>query len=248
MTIKENVGSILSNIYFIGYLIAFGILCYTKATYLKNEIDKLLKEGNSDKNTIEMNKENASIFKKNIENEKDKYEQDIKVKEKINELNMEKIQLEKTEKNNDVNSGKKEVEIIKINNKNNNKILKNSKVKNDLGNNDYRNYLNDIIKGEKNATKKNSLKIQEFNTLKDNLSENKKLTCKETITKKLVILDNERFNDMDKSQSEKTSKKSEKDENESKNREKEDLADYKLNELEYDEAIELDNRNFFKTY
>ena len=188
------------------------------------------------------------IFKKNIENEKDKYEQDIKVKEKINELNMEKIQLEKTEKNNDVNSGKKEVEIIKINNKNNNKILKNSKVKNDLGNNDYRNYLNDIIKGEKNATKKNSLKIQEFNTLKDNPSENKKLTCKETITKKLVILDNERFNDMDKSQSEKTSKKSEKDENESKNREKEDLTDYELNELEYDEAIELDNRNFFKTY
>ena len=221
-------------------------MLYTKATYLKNEIDKLLKEGNSDKNTIEMNKENVSIFKKNIENEKDKYEQDIKVKEKINELNMEKIQLEKTEKNNDVNSGKKEVEIIKINN--NNKILKNSKVKNDLGNNDYRNYLNDIIKGEKNATKKNSLKIQEFNTLKDNLSENKKLTCKETITKKLVILDNERFNDMDKSQSEKTSKKSEKDENESKNREKEDLTDYELNELEYDEAIELDNRNFFKTY
>ena len=61
VTIKENVGSILSNIYFIGYLIAFGILCYTKATYLKNEIDKLLKEGNSDKNKIEMNKENAYI-------------------------------------------------------------------------------------------------------------------------------------------------------------------------------------------
>ena len=66
---------------------------------------------------------------------------------------MEKIQLEKTEKNNDVNSGKKEVEIIKINNKNNNKILKNFKVKNDLGNNDYRNYLNDIIKGEKRNKK-----------------------------------------------------------------------------------------------
>ena len=40
VTIKKNVGSILSNIYFIGYLIAFGIFCYKKITYLKIEIEK----------------------------------------------------------------------------------------------------------------------------------------------------------------------------------------------------------------
>ena len=30
--------------------------------------------------------------------------------------------------------------------------------------------------------------------------------------------------------------------------EKEDLTDYELNDLEYEEALEKDNRNFFKTY
>ena len=43
-----------------------------------------------------------------------------------------------------------------------------------------------------------------------------------------------------KTPSEKKSKKSEKEE--------ESLTDYELNDLEYDEALELDNRNFLKIY
>ena len=62
-TIKKNVGSILSNIYFIGYLIAFGIFCYKKIFYLKNEVKKLLK--NSNKNDLNINKENIIVYNKN---------------------------------------------------------------------------------------------------------------------------------------------------------------------------------------
>ena len=44
VTIKENVGNILSNIYLIGYLISFGIFCYKRASYLKIEIEKLMQK------------------------------------------------------------------------------------------------------------------------------------------------------------------------------------------------------------
>ena len=68
VTIKENVGSILSNIYFIGYIIAFFIFCYNKGTYFLKGIEKLLK-GDKGDNTIELNKEdNISIFEKKQEN------------------------------------------------------------------------------------------------------------------------------------------------------------------------------------
>ena len=83
-TIKENIGSILSNVYFIGYLISFGIFCYTKASYLIKEINKLLIDENNDKISIDLNKDNISIFDKN----KEKNE------------NNEKINVENTDRNN----------------------------------------------------------------------------------------------------------------------------------------------------
>ena len=68
VTIKENVGSILSNIYFIGYIIAFFIFCYNRGAYFLKGIEKLLK-GDKGDNTIELNKEdNISIFEKKQEN------------------------------------------------------------------------------------------------------------------------------------------------------------------------------------
>ena len=41
VTFTKNVGSILTNLYFIGYLITFIIFCYIKFNYLKKEIEKL---------------------------------------------------------------------------------------------------------------------------------------------------------------------------------------------------------------
>ena len=61
-TINENIGSIISNIYIIGYIISFGIFLYTKASYLLKEINKLLIDENNDNI---LNKEGVSIFDKN---------------------------------------------------------------------------------------------------------------------------------------------------------------------------------------
>jgi hypothetical protein len=62
---------------------------------------------------------------------------------------------------------------------------------------------------------------------------------------KLAILDEEKLNNINKYQSEKEESESKKSENEN---EGGALSNYELNELEYEEALELDNRNFFKTY
>ena len=232
VTIKENVGSILSNIYFIGYLIAFCILCYTKADYLRNEIDKLLKDENN-KNIIGLNKDNVSIFQKNEINDKEKFE-----KEKINEEkkeNKEKI----NEENNDL-----ELDIIKTKKNGSIEISNNINRKSDLKLKDNINYSNNIKRIEKNGTKKQKIiNAREINTVKDNISENKNLDSKVVSMSKIPIYDEVKLNNYSKDQSEKQSNNSEKD-----NKEKEDLTDYELNDLEYDEALELDNRNFLKIY
>jgi len=235
ITIKKNAGSILSNIYFIGYLIAFGILCYTKATYLKDEIDKLLNAENSDKNSSVLNNDNISIIKKN------------------NKENKEEMHVENTEKNNDINEEKKEIEVIKINKKKNEtkNNVRNSKVQINIDYKEYKKYLNKKIIGDKSPIKKySSMKSKDIKTLKDNLSLNKNLGSVEGSTNKLAVYDEAQLNNINKIQSRKESYKSEKEEESKKTEksEKGDLTDYELNELEYDEAAELDNRNFFKTY
>ena len=112
VTIKENVGSILSNIYFIGYLIAFAIFCYTKGKYLKDEIDKLLKEENNDKITIEIYKNNVSIYPKNT----------VKTK-RNNDDDMIDIEIIKIVKNKKINNKIKE----KMNNKKSEEIINENK-------------------------------------------------------------------------------------------------------------------------
>ena len=98
VTIQENAGSILSNIYFIGYLISFGIFCYTKAAYLKNEIDKLIGgDANEKNNSNELNLENISIYHKNIVFDKNNLE------EKGNNDTI-----------NEANQGNKDAEVIKV--------------------------------------------------------------------------------------------------------------------------------------
>ena len=120
VTIKENLGSILSNIYFIGYLIAFGILCYTKANYLENEISKLFEEENNNKSNSDMNNNNLTIFKKNenlnkekLEHEEKKDEKDKENNEKMNENKKEELQIKNAEK---IDAQKNDVEASKIEN------------------------------------------------------------------------------------------------------------------------------------
>ena len=239
VTIKENVGSILSNIYFIGYLIAFGILCYTKANYLKKEIDKLLKDENNDnQNNSEINKDNISIFNKN-NNDKERNKDIINIKEeKKDEMNE-----EKTEKINVDNN--KENKNSKIKNESIN-IINNNRRKSDIGYKGNNNFSNNIKSNEKMGIfKKNSYKIKDISKLKESFSESKILGSKDQINNQLPIFDQISIKEMSKNPSEKSIDK--KSDNDSK-KENEDLTDYELNDLEYDEALELDNRNFFKTY
>ena len=223
----KNAGSILSNIYFIGYLISFLILCHTKADYLKNEIGKLLSDDNDDSSEIN---------------------NDDQVKENISEDNKEEVHVENTEKDNKEN---KEVEEIKINKKkkeSNNKI-KNTKTKFEIGHKDYKDYLNSILNGDKidkiGVFKKHRIsKAKNKKTHKEKLSENKNLGSKEASSvNKLAILDEEKLNNINKYQSEKEESESKKSENEN---EGGALSNYELNELEYEEALELDNRNFLE--
>ena len=229
VTIQENAGSILSNIYFIGYLISFGIFCYTKAAYLKNEIDKLIGgDANEKNNSNELNLENISIYHKNIVFDKNNLE------EKGNNENNDTI--------NEANQGNKDAEVIKVKKKKNesNSIIKNSKQNNDIGKKDSVKHFNNFIKGEKNKGKKNV-----NNKIYENLSEQKKLDSKDGLVKNLFIPEEKQSNDISKKQSDKGSNKSEK---ESKKSEKDGLTDYELNDLEYEEALELDNRNFLNIY
>ena len=226
-TIKENIGSILSNVYFIGYLISIGILCYTKANYLKKKINNLLID-----NDNEMNKDNISIFNKNkISNKED----DNNIKEKIDEDIIDDINEEKTEKNNFDNN--KDIKITKTKNRKNI-----NKRKSDIGYNSST--LNIMKKKEKNETnKRSSYKSKDFSNNQDILlSGNKILSSKEEINNDLPILDKVSLDEIP------TDKKSGKKSNNGSERENEELSDYELNDLEYNEALELDNRNFLKIY
>ena len=206
VTIKENVGSILSNIYLIGFLISFAIFCYNKAEYLKTEIDELLQsqENINENNSIILNKE--------------KNEQKVNDKEIII-----------------VNKKKKEP----INTK------KNATNKLDIEYKEYSKYFNYYVKGEKYDKNKRKIIIKNI-TNKENLSDNKNLSSKESkenSVKKLNMLDENQQNIILQDISDKGSNKTESEISEEK-----DITDYELNHLEFEEAIKLDKRNFLNIY
>ena len=85
-----------------------------------------------------------------------------------------------------------------------------------------------------------------INSIKDNVSENKNLSSKENSVKSLNAFEKKESNDMFKSESYKEDKESKR--SESQESVKEDLNDYELNDLGYKEALQLDNRSFFRIY
>ena len=192
VTIKENVGSILSNIYFIGYLIAFGFFCYKKLYYLQSEILKLFK--NEDNH--EINKNNLIIYNKN----------------KI--FNTENI----------VNNNK---DIQKIKEQNNIYSLKINKTK--------RKFENRITDKNKNVRKTIdikqivSYKELNINSLKSNLNDSQSIASKDKLSNKIDNVEKEPIIDINKKLDE---KKLEINEKASGKKEKEDLSDYELNDLE----------------
>ena len=121
--------------------------------------------------------------------------------------------------------------------------MKNSETKNDIGKKDKIKFFN----------ARNQPKIQlKDSTLKSNVSENINSESKDILTNKLKIIAQKPKGIIRKTPSEKESikdnKDSKKSEKEEKENEKENLSNYELNDLEYEEALELDNRNFFQIY
>ena len=203
---------------------------YTKGQYLKDEIEKLINKEINDINS-EMNNDNISIYQKNIIFDKEKFKEDIKEKEKNNETI------------NDVKKENKDIEILKINKKKeSNNAIKSNKKNINIGHKENSKYFNNFIKGEKNQNKKNE-KIN----VNENLSEHKKLDSKDVLVKKLSISEEKQSNNMNKIESDKISNKTGKESKLSDNG-KGDLTDFELNDLEYEEALELDNRSFFNIY
>ena len=195
-----------------------------------------------------MNNNNITIFKKNenlnkekLEHEEKKDEKDKENSGKKNENKKEELQIENSEK---IDAQKNEVEETKIENKKNDNItiVKNNKIKVDNGNENKKN--KNII----NTRNQPILQLKDNFTLKENLSENKNLASKDGLTNKLEMFDQKQIQIISESPSERKTIKNEKESKSSDKEEKEDLTNYELNDLEYDEALELDNRNFLKIY
>ena len=86
VTFTENVGSILTYSYFIGYILAFMVFIYRKLYYLKEEIGKLLnkekQDENKDKDTVKdipvISLENYTINKVDIKGNDDNKQEEVK--------------------------------------------------------------------------------------------------------------------------------------------------------------------------
>ena len=200
VTIRENVGSILSNLYFIGFLIGLGIFCYRKLIYLKIELEKLFdKQDNDMINNVDIVLYNKNkIF--NTENNVNK------IKDEENNKNT--IYIKKVELNSLKENRRKKSNVLEYKEKYQGK---------------------NIIEKTKDSNRK-------LNILENNYT-GKKIMEKEYELSKMEKESKIELNkDMDEKNIESDKKK------------KEDLTDYELNDLDYAEAIEKDNRNFFKIY
>ena len=152
------------------------------------------------------------------------------------------------ENNEKINIPKKRIKKVKIKNK--------KRKSTTLGN---KNKIKDNI-GQENRKKslqsRNQSIIQLKDAmLKDSISENKKFESKDVLTNKLVVLDEKSNEIIIKNSSERKSikinKESGKNEIKEINEEQKEngeLTNYELNNLEYDEALELAHRNFLKIY
>ena len=123
-------------------------------------------------------------------------------------------------------------------------IFKNKKRKSNNGNN--KSLFNNNKKKQNIApNRQNIIRLVVLKNAKDSLSDSKNLVSKDEFnSNQLANLDKELIKEIGHIQIENLDKSS----SEKEGKEKEDLTDYELNELEYDEALELDNRNFLKIY
>ena len=218
---------------------------------------------------MDINDNGVVIFKKNSIQIGQKVEKGKNIKEKIDKKKNEKESKEKKdkEKKNKESKEKKDKEKKdkeskeKINKEK--KVVKKEKTKKKIKNSV--NKLNNHIKkgdngqgnGKKSRGSRNQSTIQlkdtTVRTIKDSISDNKKFASKDVLTNNFVM-NNEKSKEIKIKKS--NGRKSVKSKKESKKIEIKDiqeeeieaLSNFELNELEYEDALELDNRNFLKIY
>ena len=98
----------------------------------------------------------------------------------------------------------------------------------------------DVINKDNNY----KITIRDIEKAKESFYDNKDLGSKDIMDNPMDNIDQDPIKIMSKT----PRREKEEDSNEDSKKEKEDLTDYELNDLEYDEALELDKRNFLKTY
>ena len=226
VTFYKNLGSIFTMIYFICYIVFFGLFCYQGITQLKMDISRLFKKKHDIRNNRNKKEVKVNVITNN------------QLKELINSSN---------NKNNKKQSIKnmKETNVIYSRNNKNMEIKK--------FNND--NFITNNLKGEFPPKRKSELsnsQDKENNLGNNNIiihntkSKNKEisLTDKKSFTKEaFFIKENQNktieLNDI---------KTKTKDELNTKLKDNILLTDYEINQLIYSQALKYDERNFLKIY
>ena len=214
VTFTKNVGSILTNLYFIGYLITFIIFCYTKFNYLKKELEILFEERKIEENKeedifkdipviyLKNNNDNNNNDVKNNNNDNNAYKEDLKdfIEIKYNETKKRSLKNRKSGRNtalyrnNDITENnqfnlKRSLSIIVQNSdKQKNSIFENKDTKNFISNNKLAIFdepISSINSEEKKESNKEiNLKINSKEKEKDNTEKEKKKQKKKQKRKK----------------------------------------------------------------
>ena len=215
---SNNFGNILTFIYFMGYLISFAIFSYRNIFYLKEEIGKLFAEEKIEK--IDDNKD------------KDIKKDGLVIFDKTNDVNKQNLK-------DNISPGKdKKQEYPKRDTK---------RRKSDIQTN-----RNKVMGKNKTGIKKLlSINRSNINQGKKIILDQENIISRDNLKNKLSNVSPNSIEVMNINSSEKNGQiiqNKEKIETKNDKNEKEVLDDYELNDLEYAQALELDDRNFFGIY
>ena len=248
----KNIGGLLSIFYFIGFLGSFIYFCRERIHYLKKEIQQIIenkehKLKNKNNNIVVFNENNILQKSNNIRNSK--------LYKKINktETGSKSIAFDnKSQK-------KKSLDIRKskcINNPNNSKInlplkkqIHSSKniIPKKSNENENHNILGKKV-NNKNKLHNNQRKV-DFNTKGDKMQESKGILINKRLNSCSQTLENVIYKNGHETSGKSLKKINLSDKKiQSQKQSDDNYDDYELNELDYFQALEQDNRKFFRIY
>ena len=220
-TLYQNGGSILTIIYFLGYLATFIIFLYKKLNYLKAEISKLF---------TKTKKRHDIRNKRPMQNN---FKTELLIFNRGNMINTNLITNKKKRK-----SKKDSIVIKNIESKSVREEKSKNSRKSNLGENPPKKKVQFAINLDENKD------IKKDKSIKIYTEYNKKNGSNELLTNKMSVIDSQQTI---KAINAKLDEIQDKDK-ETKEKNDEPLSDYELNNLEYLIALELDNRKYLKIY